>query len=53
MLAADAQFEFGPRRTAPFGGDLHQFAHARDIDGDEGVARDQTLGEVLDRKSVV
>src|SRR6185437_7093513 len=40
MLSADAELDIRARRSAPFGGDLHQFADAATVDADERVFGD-------------
>src|SRR3954451_22809291 len=40
MLAADAEFDAGPRRAAALGGDAHHLADALNINADKRIALD-------------
>ena len=47
MFAANAEFQFRARFAAAFDSDFYQLAHTRNVNGDEGIAFDETAIEIF------
>ncbi len=47
MFTANSKLEIGPRLPSASRGDSQEFAHTIDINGDEGIGFEKSLGRVF------